>query len=128
MKMPRGRISYWEGQKPLRTSDVELFIDAPTPEAPPSPLQQQFFMQVEGSLERLFEEANRILRPRFEDWTKRPLNVRFDEEFILTSFSIPNTALSDAEWEASFESKSDPNHLFTVTFKGSEATDSTIDG
>jgi hypothetical protein len=128
MKMPRGRTSYWEAQKKLRTREVELFIDAPAPESPPSTLQQQFFAQVERDLESWFAETDRILRPQFEEWTRRPLTARFEDEFTLTGFDIPNVALSDAEWEMSFDSKSDANHMFTVTFKKGVATGVAIDG
>jgi hypothetical protein len=130
MKMPKGRVSYWEGRKVFRPLgvEVELFVDAPEPQAPPSQLQRDFFAQVEASFSELVASAATIVQPRFEEWTHRPMSRPFEQEFTLTSFSIPAAALKNAEWDASFESKTDTNHLFSVSFKGTHARDLTIDG
>ncbi len=130
MKMPKGRISYWEAKRrflPTKT-DIELFIDAPGDELPPSELQRHFFTTIERDYIQYIAAADAVLRPEFEKWTRSPLSTPFEAEFTMTSFSIPNTRIEEAEWDISFESRTDRNHLFTVSFRSKTAREVSIDG
>ncbi|OAI19158.1 MULTISPECIES: hypothetical protein [Methylomonas] len=130
MKMPRGRISYWEATRLFKPSnrEIELFIDAPAAELPPNELQRQFFTSVEVRFKEVLKAVELVLRPQFEEWTRKPLCESFEVEFTMTSFSIPCASLEHAEWEISFESKSDANHLFSVSLIGLVAKGVSIDG
>ena len=107
---------------------VSLFIDAPLPEQPPDAGQRAFFTAVEGRFPELMAAAEPVMRSRLEQWTRQPLARPFAEEFAMTSFSIPCVALEDAEWEMSFDSQTDQEHLFTLAFSGTDAWDVRIDG
>jgi len=130
MRMPKGRISYWEAKRVFAPTgrEIEVFIDAPAPEQAPQQLQREFFLSVENRFKELLAASEAILRPQFEEWVRRPLSEPLEREFTMASFSIPCAALDHATWEVSFESKTDENHLFTVTLHGLAATDVTIDG
>ena len=128
--MPKGRTSYWETKRLFSPTsrDIELFIDAPGPEQAPDELQRQFFMAVEHDYNKILSTVEAVLRPQFERWTRKPLSAPIWREFILTSFSIPHASLEEAEWDMSIDSKTDANHLFTVTLRGEVATGVSIDG
>lgn len=130
MRMPKDRTSYWEARRVFAPTgrEIEVFIDAPAPEQPPQQVQREFFSAVENRFKEVLAACETILRPKFEEWVGRPLSGAFDREFTMTSFSIPYATLEQATWEASFESKTDENHLFTVTLQGLVATGITIDG
>ena len=130
MKMPKGRVSYWEATRTFAPSgrEIELFVDAPGPELLPNESQRQFFLTVEGHYSGIVASVEAVLRPQFEAWCRAPLALPFEREFTLTSFSIPNMALADAQWEMSFDSHTDQNHLFSVSLVGERATGVTIDG
>ena len=130
MKMPKGRISYWEAKKVFAPTghEIELFIDAPAPEQPPDEIQHQFLMSIESKYGEILVAVETVLRPQFEEWSRKTLSETFGDEFTMTSFSIPHAALHDAQWEMSFESKTNAQHLFTVSISGQIATGVTIDG
>ncbi len=130
MKMPKGRISYWEAKKVFSPAgrEIELFIDAPAPGELPGELQRQFFLTAERNHDKILSAVEALLRPWFEEWTRKSLTLPFGTEFTMTSFSIPNAPIYEAEWEISFESQTDPNHLFTVALRGETATGVSIDG
>jgi hypothetical protein len=46
----------------------------------------------------------------------------------MTSFSIPNVVIEDAQWEMHFQSQTDANHLFIVALRGEHATGASIEG
>ncbi|WP_285608087.1 hypothetical protein [Geothrix edaphica] len=130
MKVHTANASYWEAKRSFAPTgrEIELFIDAPAPEQPPNTLQRQFFENVESRFIEIAAAAEYVLRPLFEKWTHQPLSNPFDVEFTLTSFSIPCVAFDNADWEMSFESKTDENHLFSVAFSGMNATKVSVDG
>lgn len=130
MKMPKGRVSYWEATRLFSPTnrEIELFIDAPAPEQPPSESQRRFFSSVEHRFKEVLTSAEVILRPRFEEWCGLPLGQPFEVEFTMASFSIPTLPLEQADWEMSFVSQTDENHLFSVAFTGFSANGVTVDG
>jgi hypothetical protein len=69
-----------------------------------------------------------VLRPQFEEWSRKPLSGAFSTEFTMTSFSIPNVVIEDAQWEMHFQSQTDANHLFIVALRGEHATGVSIEG
>jgi len=130
MRMPKGKTSYWESKRMFSPcgGEIELFIDAPGHNQPPDEKQRNFFSWVEREYRAIVAHVELVLRPQFEQWTRNPLAKPFAEEFKLVSFSIPLITEDSAEWEMSFESTTDENHLFTVTLHGTEAKSVSIDG
>lgn len=130
IKLPQGYISYWEAThlfSPM-AREIELFVDAPAPELPPSELQREFFLTVEQHYSRILIEVEAVLRPHFEEWARKPLSGPFTAEFTLTSFSIPNVAIEEARWDMCFESTTESNHLFMVEMRGKHSTGVSIIG
>jgi hypothetical protein len=130
MKMPSGKQSYWEAKRSFGShgGEVELFIDEPAPEAVPNVEQRAFFSMVEAQVASVMAAAEKVLKPQFEQWSRKPLVSSFEEEFTPTSFSIPAASSGEPVWEMSFTSKTDENHLFSVSFRGFSATGVSIDG
>jgi hypothetical protein len=122
MKMRAGSVSYWEAKRRFEPigREIELFIDAPAPLAPPN--SDQRYRDILLAIEPL-------LRREFEAWVHQPMTtMAVDAEFTLTSFSIPVPSAAEPEWDMSFDSTTDPNHLFTVTLRGHSPQSVTIDG
>lgn len=128
--LPQGSISYWDATRLFTPTarKIELFVDAPAPKLPPSELQRQFFLTVEQHYSRILVEIEAVLRPHFEEWSRKPLSGPFSTEFTMTSFSIPNVAIEEAQWDMCFESITEPNHLFMVEMRGTHSTGVSIIG
>lgn len=129
MKMPGDRRSYWEAQRVFGPTgrEIEIFVDAPASQQPPSPRQREFFSAVEREYPRILEAVDGTLRSEFEGWTGQPLDGPLDAEFNLSSFSIPDAPMEKAEWEVSFDSASNEGALFSVCLTGMTPTASTVD-
>lgn len=130
MKMPKGRASYWEAKRlfPPANREVDLFIDAPAPLAAPNEAQHNFFLEVAHDYAGILAAIEPVLRREFEAWTHKPMERPFADEFILGSFSIPAPSEMPPEWELSFDTVTDPEHLFSVRMRGRVPGDVTIDG
>jgi hypothetical protein len=131
MKMPKGKVSYWEAKRAFAPTggEVELFIDAPAPEQPPDAVEREFFAAVERRYPELMSAVEPVLRSAYEGWRDEPLPGAVDEEFTLGSFSIPHAPMADARWEMSFDSRSDSEHLFSIEMEGETPTgEVSIDG
>jgi len=129
IKRSNGR-SYWEGRhrfSPCR-QEIGVFIDAPGHRQAPDQKQREFFSWVERDYEAIIASVGRVLRPQYEQWTRKPFAKPFKSEFKLTSFDIPLQTGDPMEWEMCFDSETDANHLFSVTLQGAEAICVSIDG
>ncbi len=118
--------SYWEGQRefePLEKT-VELLIDASN-SAGPSEAQRQHFRWVETEYGNLC----RAIADRFteDSWAGRLMDRGFENEFTLSSMSIPLCQDATESWELSFDAKRD-THLFSITMVGKEPTKVMVDG
>ncbi|MGJ4911341.1 hypothetical protein [Bradyrhizobium sp. HKCCYLS2033] len=122
--------SYWEARRqfsPTRT-EIELFIDAPGERQPPNQRQREFFAWVERDYADIIRNVDQVARPICERWFRKPTEGPFEAEFILSSFSIPLPSDGPAEWEMSFDSRTDPNHTLVVELRGAEALVAHMDG
>jgi hypothetical protein len=121
---------YWEAERSFSPSgtEIELFIDAPGHEQSPNQAQREFFAWVERDYAAIIIDVERVSRPVFENWFGKPIEGAFEEEFKLSSFSIPLPTDGPAEWEMTFDSRTDREHMLVVTLQGSEARDATMDG
>lgn len=124
------RKSYWEGKRLFRPTrkEIELFIDAPGPDALPNELQRAFYSTIESEYTRLLQEAGKLLIPEMEVWLEKKLAVSVEKVFVLTSLKIPNASREEAEWEMSFDTSLDDEHMCTVTFRGMTPQSVCIDG
>jgi len=124
-KARRG-LSYWEGQREFEPlgKTVALFIDA-TDSTGPSQAQQRHFRWVETEYGTLCE----TIAGRFKEsgWAARLMDRGFDNEFTLSSMSIPLCRDAAESWELSFDAKRD-THLFSVSMVGREPTNVMVDG
>ena len=59
MKVPKGCTPYWEGRRIFAPTglEVELFLDAPGEELPPSDAQRGFFLTVERRYASILSHA-----------------------------------------------------------------------
>lgn len=124
-KARRG-LSYWEGQREFEPlgKTVALFIDA-TDSTGPSQAQQRHFRWVETEYRDLCEAI--AIRFREDVWAARLMDRGFDDEFTLSSMSIPLCQDTTESWELSFDAKRD-THLFSIGMVGREPTKVTVDG
>jgi len=124
-KARRG-LSYWEGQREFEPlgKTVELFIDA-SDSTGPSQAQQQHFRWVETEYGNLCKAV--AIRFKDDAWAGRLMDRGFENEFTLSSMSIPLCQDSTESWELSFDAKRD-DHLFSITMVGKEPTTVMIDG
>jgi hypothetical protein len=120
MKMPKGRLSYWEAKKRFCGGDVELFIDAPAPMQLPNEEQRAFFSDVEKHYDDILPSAVSVILAASQD-----LHAK---NFIPVSFSIPLQPLDKADWEISFEITGNSSPLFSVAMKGIATVSVVIDG
>ena len=136
-KAAPGHASYWEASRIFTPTqqEVELFIDAPAPEQLPSQLQREFFLSVEEMYAHLWPHLESLLSQEFGRWCgavaesfREPAVPVARDEFTLKSISIPNAKVDEAEWELSFDSKTDRDHSFTIVFSSGRVLDVRIDG
>jgi hypothetical protein len=130
MKVRADSISYWEAKRIFEPTgrEIELFIDAPAPLAPPNIDQRRFYEDVALRYRSILLSTESLLRPEIERWTHGPMINPFDREFTVSSFSIPVPSESVPQWEMSFDSITVPNELFSVTFRGSNPQSVAIGG
>ena len=124
------RKSYWEAKRIFRPTnrEIEMFIDAPGPNILPDEMQRAFYKRIESDYSKLLHEAGKLLVPELEIWMEKKLSVSIENTFILTSISIPHAKFEEAEWEMSFETTLDVEHLCTVSFRGATPHAVCIDG
>ena len=122
----RKGLSYWEGQRQFEPlgKTVELLIDALNSTGP-SQAQQQHFRWVESEYRNLCE----AIAVRFKDdaWAGQLMDRGFENEFTLSSMSIPLCQDATESWELSFDARRD-SHLFSIAMVGREPTRVTVDG
>lgn len=68
MKMPAGSVSYWEAKRTFEPTgrEIELFVDAPAPLAPPNRDQQRFYQNVASRYRDILQAIEPHLRREFE--------------------------------------------------------------
>jgi hypothetical protein len=127
MKMPDPEDSYWEGGGVFGPTgrEIEYFVDGD--ENGPHPGAEEFYREVQSRYPDLISAVRPLLAKEFERWVGRPLPVRFEEEFLLSSLSVPGPRRKPVEWEMSFDCVSN-EHLFSVRLRGWSPDGTTVDG
>ncbi len=128
MKATRGKLSYWEGARSFEPLGkiAEVFVDTLSETDGPNDAQRDYFRWVESNYASICAIVDGCFRAH--SWAGQLMKGRFVEEFSLGSFSIPLCREAAEEWFISFDSASDPDHLFSVTLRGLEARDVSVDG
>jgi len=124
----KAAAGYWEGRCefiPLG-HQIEVFIDAG--EGGPSEQHREFYRLIEQRFPELMESLRPVLEREYRGWMHKDLVQTVEEEFALSSLSIPDGGVSPLEWEVTFECASDQEHVFTVTMKDWSPEIVTIDG
>jgi hypothetical protein len=128
MKMPRDRLSYWEGARRFAATGktAEVFIDAASPTEPPMQAQRDFFRRLETD----YPEVCSIVADAFaeDEWARKLMKGPFEKAFSLSSLSIPLCVEPDEEWEITFRARKDEEHLFSATMSGLAVTGVSVDG
>ncbi|WP_316226030.1 hypothetical protein [Bradyrhizobium sp. SZCCHNS3052] len=122
--------SYWEAKRqfsPTQT-EIELFIDAPGDRLAPDQRQREFFAWVERDYTDIIRNIDHGARATYEHWFGKPLEASFDTEFVLNSFSVPLLNAGPADWDMSFASRTDQEHILVVELRGSKALRAHMDG
>ena len=121
-KVSGGRPGYWEAVRLFSPSgkDVEIFIDSPAREMPPTDMQREFYQWVEDSYAVMMGKIEPLLREKNQEYAKDGLAKPFDGEFTLTSFDIPLQETDAPEWSMCFNGASDDHFHCLVTMRGGD--------
>ncbi len=130
MRAARRHQSYWEGSKVFDWRDarveIEFSIDTPSELDGPSEKQREFFNWVETDFSSICRAVDKHLRA--EPWSGHVTSKPFAEEFTVGHLSIPLCHRPNEEWEISFDSSSDPEHLYAATLNGLTVMHISMDG
>lgn len=121
------RAGYWEGRAMFAPvgSTIELFVNGRSDDRMEQ--QHELFQKIFGDWLLLRESIGRKLLTK---WHERNPKTQINSAWNLftpSSITIPSASMHDADWEISFASSSDSSSLWTVTMKGSEPQDVSID-
>ena len=119
---------YWEGSKKfdLPIGMIEIFIGAD--EAGPSENHIKFCKDFEQNISTTVESMRPLLEKEFEVWTGQKIPENFWSEFTCSGIAIPRDGNIKNNWDISFESRTEGEHLFTVYFENGSPTRITVDG
>ncbi|WP_425996006.1 hypothetical protein [Caulobacter sp. DWR1-3-2b1] len=130
MKAARGYQSYWEGEKIFVSGDgaveIGLSIDTSSESDGPSEKQRDFFSWVEANFGSICLAIDKHLQA--DPWSGHVTIKPFAQEFTVSHLSIPLCNQTNEEWEISFDSGSDPEHLYAATLTGLTVTNIAMDG
>ncbi|GAA4347405.1 hypothetical protein GCM10023185_02500 [Hymenobacter saemangeumensis] len=93
--------------------NVSCAIDA-GPDGP-TEKQQAFFQKIEQDYLTLRSALIPVLEDEFQNWKPDFKIQDFATEFWLVGLSIPELGASPVEWEWSFETVHDENHMLTIS-------------
>jgi len=122
------RLNYWEGKATFTPTgiEIEIFIDGSADDQMEQ--QHRFYRELLGQWLRISEDIGKVLMKTLHERRPNvPINSVWDD-FKVSSLNIPKSSLESAEWEISFSTPSDQNHLFRVLMKGLMPQQVVIDG
>ena len=108
---------YFEGFKhfsPLQ-KDIELSLDAN--EVGPTQKQKDFYLDVEAKYHLLINDIKIELEELFRNIIDSFIIKNFHNEFNLIGITLPNFIESPLEWELTYETIHDKNHIFTICYE-----------
>jgi hypothetical protein len=122
--------SYWEGKGLFSTPEgrfqIDHFIEADA--SGPSQAQRDFYLEVAKRYSQVLEMSRCLLDPVFHVEHDRHLPARLEEEFAVSSISLPRLKPDDlpANWELCLKSKSTATS-YCVTFNKWESVNISVD-
>ena len=118
------RLKYWEGQILFAPtgSTIEVFVDGPADDGMEE--QHIFFQRVIQEWPALSSSIGRFL---IEQSYEREPKIRIDS-FRICSLSIPAGSIENADWEVSFDTLPDRDHIWAVHMKGLVPLGFVVDG
>jgi hypothetical protein len=122
------RLKYWEGKAMFTptASVVEVFVDGSADDD--MERQREFFQRSLREWPSLSEAIGRML---LKGWHEREPKIPVEspwDQFRVSSLSIPKASIEDAEWQISFVTPSDPNHLWTLDMRGRQPLRLIVEG
>ena len=125
-KMPEN--SYFDGKrhfKPIDTT-VDLTIDAD--KTGPTQTQKDFFKKIEDEFSMIISNITPMIEDLFQNWKEDFKIQDFNREFPTIFLSIPRCETQPNNWEISFATIHDQNHIIGITMKDWIPQDIVMDG
>lgn len=118
MRMPDEGRSYWEGRVPFGPSetDIEIFITGG--ESGPGESQLACFREITRRFADLWPQFEERFAAFQSEGLQKPALAPYSRYYTVTSMSIPPALAPDMEWEVSFDSQQDKEHLYTFEMRG----------
>jgi len=109
--------------------DDELCIAIDTIDvSPPSKEQENFYLEVKGSIDRYFDLCRPIIVPEYKRWFDKEFPSSWSKAFKLASLNIPLNGERKRDWEITFECITESTgFLFTCYFVKGEPSGITVD-
>jgi hypothetical protein len=118
MRMPDEARSYWEGRLSFGPSDTEIEVFVDGGESGPSDSQLACFKEIARRFPELWPQFEERFASFQLEWIRKPAAAAYSELYTVTSMSIPRALTADMEWEISFDSQQDKEHLYTIEMRG----------
>jgi hypothetical protein len=113
------RSKYWEAKVKFAPtgSEIEIFVDGSARDDMKQ--QHEFFKKLSEEWPSLREQVERILQVKSREMN--PKSQRVENQFRLSSITIPKGSIDSAEWEISFSGAAGEHpFLYSVRMKGRE--------
>ena len=94
----------------------------------PTQIQKDFFLKIEHNYHQFSIVIAPTIEKRYKEWQPNFKIKDFNKEFKPTYLSIPRCERSPVEWEISFESDLDLNHISRVYMEDFTVKGAYIDG
>ena len=121
------RLKYWEGKAVFKptNANIEVFVDGTLENGMEQ--QRDFYQQVMREWPILRENIGRVILQRWHERTPKLSDDSLWNLFTVSSISIPRASMEGAQWEISFVTSSDPNHLWTMRMNGRQPQQLSVD-
>lgn len=111
------KLKYWEGKAIFSpcNSEIEVFVDGSKQCVFNN--QYEFFRRVCAE----WPELSRAIGPKLQEVYQRTNEsspVALWDELVVTSISVPDCSLDEANWTIGFSAKSDESRAYFVEMKG----------
>ena len=120
--------NFWQGElfDSMSGATIGITIEAGSD----GPVQEQvnFIQDMLNHKDSIPKKIERVLKPKYEEWTGKLFPSDFFSEFELSGVTIPEFGKDTNRWDISFEIQSDQSHMFTVYFSDGIAKNVTVDG
>ena len=120
--------NYFECRRHFKPTNELIEIGIKGNKTGPTKIQKDFFLNIESNFNIITASIQPMLESEFQNWKEDFKIIDFKHEFKAKYLQLPSCKNEPKEWEISFETAHDLNHIFTVTMNDFKATDISIDG